>query len=268
MGRVGHGSRATCPGATVGVRPVPDLRPGGAVPCRRAAAGRDDRRRVPHTGLVRDPDGEGDGGQATSAWRRERAGVALPPVVAEPSTRERTPEDLMGAVADGDPLAFAALYDRMAPAVHGTARAVLHDPDHAAEVTQEVMLEAWRTAARYDADQGTVRTWLVMLAHRRAVDRVRSVQSQRDRDQRVLDGEHHSPFDPVSEEVEEAMERRRVRQCLDSLTQTQRDAVMLAYYGGRSYREVAEQLVAPLPTIKSRIRDGLTRLRDCLGTGS
>lgn len=130
------------------------------------------------------------------------------------------------------------------------------------------MLEAWRTAVRYDADQGSVRTWIVTLAHRRAVDRVRSVQSQRDRDQRVLDGEHHSPFDVVAEDVEEAMERRRVRQCLGALTDTQRDAVVLAYYGGRSYREVAEQLVAPLPTVKSRIRDGLMRLRDCLGTGS
>lgn len=83
----------------------------------------------------------------------------------------------MKAVAGGDQLAFAALYDRMAPAVHGTARAVLRDPDHAAEFTQEVMLEAWRTAVRYDADQGSVRTWIVTLAHRRAVDRVRAVQS-------------------------------------------------------------------------------------------
>lgn len=188
--------------------------------------------------------------------------------VAHPAATTPTPTALMQAVAAGDERAFAVLYDLLAPAVHGTARAVLRDPDHAAEVTQEVMLEAWRTATRYDASQGSVRTWFVTLAHRRAVDRVRAVQSQRDRDQRVLDGEHHSPFDVVAEEVEDTMERDRVRHCLDALTGTQRDAVVLAYYGGRTYREVATELDAALPTVKSRIRDGLLRLRDCLGVGS
>lgn len=174
----------------------------------------------------------------------------------------------MAAVADGDQAAFAALYDLLSAPVHGTARAVLRDPDHAAEVTQEVMLEVWRTAPRFDPAQGSVRTWVLTLTHRRAVDRVRAVQAQRDRDQRVLDGAHHRPFDVVSEEVEDTMERRRVRQCLDSLTETQRDAVVLAYYSGRTYREVAEDLAAPLPTVKSRIRDGLLRLRDCLGVAA
>lgn len=173
-------------------------------------------------------------------------------------------EALMSRVARGDTEAFAVLYDRLAPAVHGTARAVLRDPDHAAEVLQEVMLEAWRTAVRYDPAQGSARTWFVTLAHRRAVDRVRAVQAQRDRDQRVLDASHHSPFDSVAEEVEESMERTAVRRCLETLTPTQRDAVVLAYYGGRSYREVAEELSAALPTVKSRIRDGLLRLRTCL----
>lgn len=188
-----------------------------------------------------------------------------------PGTDEATgldAEALMVAVARGDQQAFAALYDVVSPGVHGVARAVLRDPDHAAEVTQEVMLEVWRTATRYDRSLGTVRTWVLTLAHRRAVDRVRSVQAQRDRDQRVLDGEQHTPFDVVSEEVEDAMERRRVRGCLGTLTETQRDAVVLAYYGGRTYREVAEELGAALPTVKSRIRDGLLRLRDCLGVAA
>lgn len=174
----------------------------------------------------------------------------------------------MAAVAHGDQSAFAALYDLLSAGVHGVARSVLRDPDHAAEVTQEVMLEVWRTASRYDRAQGTVRTWVLTLAHRRAVDRVRAVQAQRDRDQRVLDGEQHTPFDVVSEEVEDTMERTRVRGCLGSLTETQRDAVVLAYYGGRTYREVAEELGAALPTVKSRIRDGLLRLRDCLGVAA
>lgn len=188
--------------------------------------------------------------------------------VVPPEVEGRTPEELMAAVADGDQDAFAALYDRFAPAVHGTARAVLRDPDHAAEVTQEVLLEAWRTAPRYDPAQGSPRTWLTTLAHRRAVDRVRAVQAQRDRDQKVLDADHQPAFDVVAEEVEDTMERQRVRGCLGTLTDTQRDAVVLAYYGGRTYREVAEELGAALPTVKSRIRDGLIRLRDCLGVTS
>ena len=176
-----------------------------------------------------------------------------------------TAEDLLLAVGLGDQGAFAHLYDLLAPAVHGTARAVLRDPDHAAEVTQEVLLEVWRTASRFDATRGSARAWVITLAHRRAVDRVRSVQSQRDRDQRVLDADADRPFDVVAEEVEETMERNRVRGCLGSLTDTQREAVVLAYFDSLTYREVAERLAAPLPTVKSRIRDGLIRLRDCLG---
>ncbi|WP_250445897.1 ECF RNA polymerase sigma factor SigK [Actinotalea sp. C106] len=174
-------------------------------------------------------------------------------------------EDLLLATARGEEQAFAQLYDLLSAGVHGTARAVLRDPDHAAEVTQEVMLEVWRTAARFDPTRASARTWVMTLAHRRAVDRVRAVQSQRERDQRSLDGMHHPPFDVVAEEVEVEMERARVRDCLGSLTDTQRDAVLMAYYGGHTYREVAARLTAPLPTVKSRIRDGLLRLRDCLG---
>lgn len=172
---------------------------------------------------------------------------------------------LLSAAAGGDQDAFAALYDLLSPAVHGTARAVLRDPDLAAEVLQEVMLEVWRTAPRFDPDRGSARTFVLTLAHRRAVDRVRAVQAQRDRDQKVADADHHIPFDSVAEEVEDTMERTRVRHCLGSLTDTQRAAVVLAYYGGRTYREVAEELGAALPTVKTRIRDGLIRLRDCLG---
>ncbi|WP_225755019.1 ECF RNA polymerase sigma factor SigK [Actinotalea sp. Marseille-Q4924] len=175
---------------------------------------------------------------------------------------------LLTSAAAGDQHAFAALYDLLSPAVHGTARAVLRDPHLAAEVMQEVMLEVWRTAPRFDPGRGSARTFVLTLAHRRAVDRVRAVQAQRDRDQRVADADNHIPFDSVAEEVEDTMERTRVRGCLGSLTETQRDAVVLAYYGGRTYREVAEELGAALPTVKTRIRDGLIRLRDCLGVAS
>lgn len=176
-----------------------------------------------------------------------------------------SPDALLTRVAGGDDDAFAQVYDALSPGVFGTCLAVLRDRDHAAEVTQEVMVEVWRTAARFDPERGSARAWVVTLAHRRSIDRVRSVQAQRTRDQRVLDEQSLRPFDVVAEEVEDSMDRARVRRCLDGLTATQHEAVVLAYYGGRTYREVAEQLTAPLATVKTRIRDGLIRLRDCLG---
>jgi RNA polymerase sigma-70 factor (ECF subfamily) len=181
------------------------------------------------------------------------------------SSAQLAADDALARVADGDADAFTTLYDTLSPAVHGTALAVLRDPDHAAEVTQEVMVEIWRTAARWDARRGTARAWATTMAHRRAVDRVRSVQAQRNRDQAVLDAHRPRDFDVVAEQAESHLEAERVRHCLGGLTDTQREAVVLAYYDGRTYREVAERLAAPLPTVKSRIRDGLTRLRDCLG---
>ncbi|KSW21571.1 ECF RNA polymerase sigma factor SigK [Cellulomonas sp. B6] len=174
-------------------------------------------------------------------------------------------EEHLLLVAGGDREAFGLVYDALAPLVHGTALAVLRDPDHAAEVTQEVMVEVWRTAPRFEPARGSARAWAATLAHRRAVDRVRSVQAQRRRDQAVLDADAPRPYDEVAEEVEGNLEAARVRHCLGGLTDTQRTAVELAYYGGLSYREVAARLGAALPTVKSRIRDGLLRLRDCLG---
>ncbi|MFF1530121.1 ECF RNA polymerase sigma factor SigK [Cellulomonas sp. NPDC058312] len=191
--------------------------------------------------------------------------------VSTPGTRSTAPataDDALARVADGDRDAFGPLYDMLSPAVHGTALAVLRDPDHAAEVTQEVMVEIWRTASRWDARRGSARAWATTMAHRRAVDRVRSVQAQRNRDQAVLDADRPRDFDVVSEQAETNLEAQRVRHCLGGLTDTQREAVVLAYYDGRTYREVAERLEAPLPTVKSRIRDGLTRLRDCLGVAA
>ncbi|MDO8149220.1 ECF RNA polymerase sigma factor SigK [Isoptericola sp. b515] len=180
---------------------------------------------------------------------------------------ETTPvDDALAACAGGTPDAFGPVYDALAPAAYGTALRVLRDPDHAAEVTQEVMVEVWQTAATYDPARASARTWVVTLARRRAIDRVRAEQARRDRDQRDLDTNvAPSGHDVVAEDVEQRLEGAAVRRCLDSLTGTQREAVVDAYYGGRTYREVAERLGAALPTVKSRIRDGLIRLRDCLG---
>lgn len=176
-----------------------------------------------------------------------------------------TDDELLHHVAKGDQEAFAALYDRYAGIVFGVIRRVLRDPAQSEEVAQEVMVEAWRTAVRFDADRGSVRTWLCTMAHRRAVDRVRSEQASRDRVERVGREGHDAEHDQVSEAVTVRIEHQQVRDALSTLTDLQREAVELAYYGGYTYREVAELLDAPLGTVKTRMRDGLIRLRDAMG---
>ncbi|MDX1621332.1 MAG: ECF RNA polymerase sigma factor SigK [Nitriliruptorales bacterium] len=174
-------------------------------------------------------------------------------------------EELLREIAKGSREAFEALYDRYDGQVYGVVRKVLRDPARSEETTQEIFTEIWRTATNFDPDRGSGSTWIFTMAHRRAIDRVRSVQASRDRDERVGHRDRVRPFDQVSEEVETRIEHRQVREGLEQLTDLQREAVELAYYGGHTYREVAELLGAPLGTVKTRIRDGLIRLRDALG---
>jgi RNA polymerase sigma-70 factor, ECF subfamily len=176
-----------------------------------------------------------------------------------------TTDDLLLAAARGDQAAFAALYDRVAGSVYGVVRRVVRDPAQSEEVTQEVLVEVWRTAARFDPDRGSAQTWILTMAHRRAIDRVRSEQASRDRTERHGLRDRGRPHDEVTEQVEIRLEHEQVREALTTLTDLQREAVELAYYGGHTYREVAELLDTPLGTIKTRMRDGLIRLRDALG---
>ncbi len=173
------------------------------------------------------------------------------------------PDELLTRVARGDEAAFAALYDQLAPRVFGLARRVLRDPAQAEEVAQEALVEVWRTASRYDPARGSATSWALTIAHRRAVDRVRSEQASAERERRVATEE--VPYDEVVEQATARLERQQVQRCLKGLTDLQREAITLAYYRGYSYREVAQLLGAALPTIKTRMRDGLIRLRDCLG---
>lgn len=171
---------------------------------------------------------------------------------------------LLVATAAGDRAAFAELFESVGPRVVGLARRVVRDPARSEEVAQEVMTQVWRDAKRFDPDRGTAITWIMTIAHRRAVDAVRSTQASRDREDRV--GRRSGrPFDEVSEAVQDAAERARLVAALDTLTALQREVVELAYYGGHTYREVAELLDTPLGTVKTRMRDGLIRLRDELG---
>ncbi len=174
-------------------------------------------------------------------------------------------EDLMARVARGDKDAFSALYDALSATVFGIVVKVVRDRAQSEEVAQEVMIDLWRQAARYRPDRGSVTTWAGTIAHRRAVDRVRSAQAAGNREQERAAREQARPFDEVAEQVETRLESEQVRRCLRGLTEIQRQAVTLAYYRGLTYREVAETLCTPLPTIKTRMRDGLIRLRDCMG---
>ncbi len=173
--------------------------------------------------------------------------------------------DLLSRTAQGDHGAFEAVYDQVAPAVFGMVRRVVRDPNLSEEVTQEVFIEIWRTASRFNASKGSPIAWVATIAHRRAVDRVRAEQRSADRDRRAASPE--VAYDEVAESAEHNLDIERVRHCLKRLTDLQREAVTLAYYRGYTYREVAGLLGVPAGTVSTRMRDGLIRLRDCLGVG-
>ncbi|MEU4396795.1 ECF RNA polymerase sigma factor SigK [Kribbella sp. NPDC023855] len=174
--------------------------------------------------------------------------------------------ELMTLVARGDTAAYSQLLDLVSPRVYGLVRRVLRNPAQSEEVAQEVMIEVWRLAARYDVSRGSVTSWILTMAHRRAVDRVRAEQASTNRDHANAVQSVDTDFDQVTDTVLGQLDAERVRRCLGSLTELQRESITLAYYGGNTYTEVATLLDAKLPTVKARMRDGLIRLRDCLGT--
>lgn len=176
-----------------------------------------------------------------------------------------THEDLIHRVAQGDEAAFAELYDAVSPTVFGLVRRVVRDPAQSEEVTQEIFLEIWQNAVRFDADRGKAMSWILVIAHRRAVDRVRSAQASSTRDLRQGIKEYQESYDDVADQVEVRMESERVLRALESLTESQQQAIKLAYYGGYTHTEVAALLDLPVGTVKTRIRDGMIRLRDKLG---
>lgn len=169
---------------------------------------------------------------------------------------------LLIEVGRGDEAAFRDLYDLIARWVHGVVLRVVRNPSLSEEVTQEVMVEIWRTATRFDADRGSGKAWVMTMAHRRAVDRVRSAQASTDRDERVARQDYQPARDDVVEQVELTLDRQRVRRHLARLTDVQRQVIEMAYYKGFTQREIAEKLELPLGTVKTRMRDGLIRLRD------
>ena len=174
---------------------------------------------------------------------------------------------LLKRSARGDEAAFAELYDATAARAHGLVLRVVRDRAQAEEVTQEVFLEVWRQSGRYDADRGSALAWLMTIAHRKAVDRVRSAEAATRRDVTYEETNRSVAHDETAEAAHASLEARRVRAALAHLTDVQREAIELAYFGGYTHTEVAALLDLPVGTAKTRIRDGLIRLRDSIGVG-
>jgi RNA polymerase sigma-70 factor (ECF subfamily) len=181
------------------------------------------------------------------------------------SASRPTIDELLALVGRGDRVAFGALYDETAPRLFGLIRRLVVDPAQAEEVTQDVYLEIWQSAARFDAARGNALSWMFTMAHRRAVDRIRSAQAARDRDLRIGARDLDVPVDTVAEAAETSVEHERVQGALGELSDLQRECVALAYYGGLTQSEIAERLQVPLGTVKTRLRDGMIRLRTALG---
>lgn len=187
----------------------------------------------------------------------------------EPSTKgaPTAPDlgDLLKRAGKGDQEAFARLYDATAARVVGLAVRVVRDPAQAEEVAQEAFLEIWKTAGRFDPDRGSPLAWLLTIAHRKSVDRVRSAEASTRRDTTYHSQNQPIAHDTTAEAVHASFEAHRVRGALATLTKVQRDALELAYFGGYTHTEVAKMLDLPVGTAKTRIRDGLIRLRDTMG---
>ncbi len=199
-------------------------------------------------------------------WRMDPTDPDAPGLASVPPREEgeRDLNLLLRRVAAGDEHAFELLYRQLAPPAYGVIRRVLRDPAQSEEVTQEVLLEVWRTASRFDPAAGSAATWTLSIAHRRAVDRVRAEVAATGREQKTAWADS-GPRDEVADVVEASLDRERVQRCVGQLTEVQRQSITLAYYGGYTYRQVSALVGVTLAAVKSRIRDGLLRMRDCLG---
>jgi len=196
---------------------------------------------------------EGTGGRGPAADLPDEVGLRL--------------AELLRRSSLGDEQAFAELYDATSARLHGLVLRVVRNPAQADEVTQEVFLEVWRTASRFDPARGSALSWLMTIGHRKAVDRVRSAEASSRRDTSYHQQTQPVDHDATADAAHASLEAQRVRTALQALTPVQHEAVKLAYFGGYTHTEVATMLDLPVGTAKTRIRDGLIRLRDAMGVG-
>ncbi|MDY7102447.1 MAG: ECF RNA polymerase sigma factor SigK [Actinomycetota bacterium] len=185
---------------------------------------------------------------------------------AVPSAGAPDLDDLLVRAGRGERAAFPDIYDALSGTVYGLTRRIVRDPELAEDVTQDAFVEIWRLAPRFDPERGSARSWMLTIAHRRAVDRVRREQAHRDRHERAESSHAPPSHDETSESVVLADEHHDIASGLDQLTDLQRQAITLAFYEGRTHKEIAQLLDIPLGTTKTRIRDGLIRLRDAVTT--
>lgn len=182
----------------------------------------------------------------------------IPPEAAE--------AELSAGLRSRDPQALARLYDRYASLVHGLVLRIVKSPHDAEEVTQDVFLYAWQRSTQFDAQRGNLAAWLLVLARSRAIDRLRA---RRSRERSVEAATAAAAFVPAAPPdpaaaTFDAEHRARIERALASLPEAQRQAVQIAFFEGLSHTEVADRIGAPLGTVKTRIRQGMLRLREVL----
>lgn len=172
---------------------------------------------------------------------------------------------LLRAVAGGDQKAFAQLYDAYSSILFGLLLRILHSRPEAEDVLQEVFLQVWQQASNYKAERGRPFTWLVTLARSRAIDRLRLNES-RERTANVV-ATSVDATDEAADAVEETFRSEQsdiVRRALEAIPEDQRRTLLLAYFGGLTQTEIADELREPLGTIKTRMRSGMRKLRELL----
>jgi RNA polymerase sigma-70 factor (ECF subfamily) len=180
-----------------------------------------------------------------------------------PSIDEASDAQLVTSIARYSEVALAEAYRRHGGAVFGLAKRVLNNPTDAEDVTQEVFLRLWNQPDRFDATRGSLRSFLLAQAHGRAVDAVRSSSSRRQREARDALRTAEAAYD-MQREVWDLAVADQVAHAMGGLPEGERRAIELAYFDGRTYREVAQLLDQPEGTVKSRIRNGMRRMRTVL----
>jgi len=192
--------------------------------------------------------------------------VSIPRNLTSANIREQERLALIRRIANGDQGALAELYDATSRQVYGLALRILSDPGAAEEVTLEVFTQVWNRANSFDLSRGTPSAWLCTMARSRAIDRFRSGAQDRKRAEplETVSATASSATEDPEASAADSERRVRVRAALDSLPPEQREAIELAYFGGYSHSEIAEQLGHPLGTVKTRIRLAMVRLRETL----